>query len=97
MPALSAPRRTLGDERGFTMAIAMGIMVVVMMLSAVAYAAANGDINVLAANDQQKSAYAAAEAGVNDYLFRLNQDQAYWRRCDGKLPTNCTLAVSSSG
>jgi hypothetical protein len=85
MPALRSPRRTLGDERGFTMVIAMGVMVVVLMLSAVAYAAANGDIHVGVTNDQQKSAYAAAEAGINDYLFRLNQDQAYWRRCDGTL------------
>jgi hypothetical protein len=86
MPALSSIRRRLGDQGGFTMIIAMGVMVVVMMLSAAAFAAANGDIRIGLANDQQKSAYAAAEAGINDYLFRLNQDQAFWRRCDGTLP-----------
>jgi len=37
----------------------------------------------LSRNDQdQKRAYAAAEAGVQDYFFHLTQDNAYWAKCD---------------
>ena len=85
MPDLSL-RSRLRDQGGFTMIMAMGVMLVVLMLSAVAFTAANGDMRVGLFNDQQKDGYAAAQAGINDYLFRLNQDQTFWRRCDGTLP-----------
>jgi hypothetical protein len=88
MPHLSL--RRLSEQGGFTMMVAMGVMLVILLLSATAYTAANGDIRVGIANDQQKDAYAAAQAGINDYLFRLNQDQAFWRRCDGTLANGST-------
>jgi hypothetical protein len=68
---------------GFTIVPILGVMLVLMLLSVAAFAAAQGDIH-LGRNDQDQSrAYAAAEAGMHDYLFHLNEDNAYWARCTG--------------
>jgi hypothetical protein len=69
-------------EHGFTMAVAMGALLVVMLLSAATFAAANSDLRISGSNDLQKSAYAAAEAGIADYQYHLNQNPDYWRLCD---------------
>ena len=31
----------------------------------------------------QKRAYAAAQAGIADYTYHLNNDSGYWARCTG--------------
>jgi hypothetical protein len=74
-------RRRLADQHGFTMVAAMGVMLVVLSLSAAAFAAANGDIRLAGHSAEQKTAYAAAEAGVADYLYHLTQNPNYWSRC----------------
>jgi hypothetical protein len=78
---LSASRRARA-EHGFTMAAAMGGLLAVMLLSGAAFAAANGDLRLTGTNDVQKAAYAAAEAGIADYQYHLNQNPDYWRLCD---------------
>ena len=78
---LDLMRCAVRDERGFTMIAAMGAMLVVLSLSAAAFAVANGDIRVARASGEQKTAYAAAEAGVADYLYHLNQNPNYWSLC----------------
>jgi Tfp pilus assembly protein PilX len=74
-------RRRLAAEDGFTMLAVMGMLVAVMALSAAAFAATNGDLRVSGVNGDQKTAYSAAEAGIADYLYHLNQDQNYWAQC----------------
>jgi hypothetical protein len=78
---MSVLRRRAAEERGFTMIVAMGAILVVTTLSLAAFAAANGDIRTSGTNDHQKDAYAAAEAGVADYQYHLNQDPDFWRKC----------------
>ena len=34
-------------------------------------------------DQDDKQAYAAAEAGINDYLAHLDQDSNYWAQCHG--------------
>ncbi len=82
-PLLDMIRRRLAPESGFTMITVMGAMMVVMLLSAVAIAAANGDLEGGARDQETKQALAAAEAGVNDYAYHLNQDNNYWAKCTG--------------
>jgi Tfp pilus assembly protein PilX len=72
----------LRAEDGFTMVATMGILVTVGMLSVAAFAATDGDLRSGADDKERKGAYAAAEAGVNDYLARLIADTEYWRKCD---------------
>lgn len=85
MPApariLRAIRARLRAEDGFTMLVVLGVLTVAMGLSVAAFAASGGDVH-LSRNDQdQKRAYAAAEAGVQDYFFHLTQDNGYWALC----------------
>lgn len=82
MRHLSGVSRSLGrDERGFTMVVVLGIMLIVTLLSIAALSAAQGDLGPGAHDRARKVAYAAAEAGVQNYLFHLSQDHNYWAKC----------------
>jgi len=78
---IAAVRRRAAAQDGFTMVVAMTALVTVMLLSAAAFAAANGDIHIVSTNDRSKQAYAAAEAAIADYQYHLNQNPDYWRKC----------------
>src|SRR4051794_13033233 len=78
--------RRLKEESGFTMVATMASLLVITMLSIAAIAAAGGDIHLSRYDQDDKEAYAAAEAGVNDYLFHLSGDTNYWAKCTG-VPT----------
>jgi Tfp pilus assembly protein PilX len=79
---LAFVRRRFRDERGFTMYAVMGAMLAIMMLSVAAFAAAGGDLRGARRDQDSKRAYSAAEAGLNDYLSKLNKDNTYWAKCD---------------
>ncbi len=69
------------DERGFTMVTVMAVMFSVTLLSVAALSAAQGDLKPGAHDKSRKIAYAAAEAGVQNYLYHLAQDPNYWAKC----------------
>lgn len=69
-------------ERGFSMFLVIMAMFVTALFIAAAFAAANGDLPVAGVASERKSDYAAAEAGLNYYLTRLQQDPDYWTKCD---------------
>jgi hypothetical protein len=74
-------RARLAGEAGFTLIVVLGVLSAAMALGVAAFAAAGGDLH-LSRNDQdQKRAYAAAEAGVNDYFYHLSQNNGYWAQC----------------
>lgn len=79
-PIPSRPR--LSDEGGFSMVVVMVVLLIGGMLATAALSAANSDLPFGRDAQDRKSAYAAAEAGVSYYAFRLNQDPDYWTRCD---------------
>lgn len=82
MRLMDDPRRTaLRAEHGFSMAVVMIALLIGGLLVTAALAAANSDLPFSRASQDRKSAYAAAEAGVSYYSFRLNQDNDYWTRC----------------
>jgi hypothetical protein len=78
---IGMPRGWRRDERGFTMVVVLGIMLIVTLLSIAALSAAQGDLKPGAHDKARKVAYAAAEAGVQNYLFHLSQDPNYWAKC----------------
>jgi hypothetical protein len=83
------PRRA--GEAGFTLVTVMGTLLIASLLSVAAFAAVNGDARESGKDVGRKQALAAAEAGVNDYLFRLNQDNGFWAKCTnvtGSTPVN---------
>ncbi|MGZ8801208.1 MAG: pilus assembly PilX N-terminal domain-containing protein [Mycobacterium sp.] len=73
----------LNDERGFTMITTILALFTISILSVAAIAAANGDIGLARKDQDDKQAYAAAEAGINDYLAHLDQDSNHWAQCTG--------------
>jgi hypothetical protein len=78
---ISRIRSHLAREDGFTIVVILGVLTVSMALGIAAFAAAGGDLH-LSRNDQdQKRAYAAAEAGVQEYFFHLTQNNGYWAQC----------------
>ncbi|HEV7883787.1 MAG TPA: hypothetical protein VGO81_09460 [Solirubrobacteraceae bacterium] len=69
------------DENGFIMVTMMGVMLIVLVLVMTTYSAADGDLKPARHDEDRKIAYAAAEAGVQNYLFHLVQDDDYWSKC----------------
>ena len=70
--------KRLRREDGFTLVTVMGAMVVLALITVSAFAAVNGDAQQSGRDVSRKQALAAAEAGVNQYLFGLNGDNNYW-------------------
>jgi hypothetical protein len=74
--------RRLADESGFTLFVVMSVMLVISLFTIATFATVDGDTFGSARDVGRKQAYAAAEAGIADYLFHLNEDSAYWTKCD---------------
>ena len=60
----------------------MSVTALTALITAAAYVAVNGDINSGNHDLQGKRAYYAASAGVNDYLYQLNEQPDYWKTCN---------------
>ncbi|MGH2969373.1 MAG: hypothetical protein ACRDK0_09955 [Solirubrobacteraceae bacterium] len=73
-----------------SMFIVIMAMLVTALFVAASYAAANGDLPMSGDSKDRKSTYAAAEGGLNFYLYHLNQDNDYWVKCDQVPAPNAT-------
>ena len=65
----------------------IGAISLVSMLAAATLAATNGDLNLVQRDLDYKRAHAAAQAGLADYSFHLNNDNSYWARCTERAGT----------
>jgi Tfp pilus assembly protein PilX len=74
-------RRHLADQGGFTMIVAMGVMLVTSLLIAATFIALDGEAHLSQSDLDAKRAYYAAQAGLNAYLYQLNTDSTYWQTC----------------
>jgi hypothetical protein len=74
--------RRAHEERGFTMIIALGVMLVTSLLLVAAFTAVNGDINVSHQNVTHQQAYYAALSGVQEYEYKLEANSNYWENCE---------------
>src|SRR5512132_4170320 len=86
-------RARRAGEAGFTMVTVMGTLLIASLLTLAAFAAVNGDARESGKDVGRKQALAAAEAGVNDYLFRLNQDNGFWAKCTNVAAPNAVNDV----
>jgi hypothetical protein len=75
-------RLHLSAEHGFTMAAVMLILLATSILGAAAFAVVGTDIPFARDAQDRKQAYAAAEAGIEYYLYQLTRDNDYWTNCD---------------
>jgi Tfp pilus assembly protein PilX len=83
-------RRRLQNESGFAMVSVMVLMLVGTLFAIAAWSSSNADTGPSARDRLTKQAYAAAEAGLNYYMFRLGQDNTYWTDCDQVQPPSST-------
>jgi Tfp pilus assembly protein PilX len=88
-----SPCARLRDERGFTMIIALATLVIVLGLTMAAFAAVNNDFPLAANDSLQKQAYSTAQAGIQRYLYDLDQNSEYWTQC---IPTSSTWVNNPS-
>jgi hypothetical protein len=81
-PTILARIRTrLAREEGFTVMIALGVLVVTSMLVAGTFAAVQADTPLAQRDLDGKRAYYAARAGLNRFTYELNQNPNLWQTC----------------
>jgi hypothetical protein len=90
MPAVTRRRR---GEAGYVLVTVLGAMVVIALMTVAAFAAVDGDARESGKDVARKQALAAAEAGVNQYMFKLNGDNDYWAKCTTMTGTNAVNDV----
>jgi hypothetical protein len=78
--------RRLREEDGLSMLAVIGAIGLTTILVSVAVAAANHDQTFVRHDINQKRAYLAAQSGIADYTYHLNNDSGYWARCTN-VPT----------
>jgi hypothetical protein len=82
-------------EDGFTMILALGILLVTSLLLAGVFTAVQSDASLSRSDLDGKRAYAAAQAGVQDYLGQLNENaasSAWWQNCTNDSASNVSVA-----
>jgi hypothetical protein len=69
-------------EHGFTMTAVILVLLATTILAGATFAAVSTDIPFARESQDRKQAYAAAEAGIEYYLYQLTRDNDYWMNCD---------------
>ncbi len=69
-------------EDGFTLIIALGVMLVTSLLLVAAFTATTGDVHLAYEDLTQKQAYFAAQAGVQAYEYQLQKNPDFWQSCE---------------
>jgi Tfp pilus assembly protein PilX len=80
----------LKDESGFALVSVLILMMVGTLFALAAWSSSQADIPASTKDRASKQAYAAAEAGINYYMFRLGQNNAFWTDCDQVPAPNST-------
>jgi Tfp pilus assembly protein PilX len=86
--------RAIRDESGFALVSVLILLMVGTLFALAAWSSSKADIKPVAQDRASKQAYAAAEAGINFYLFRLGQNNAYWSDCATIPAPNASDPVS---
>jgi len=91
-------RERASAEHGFTMVIALGVLLVTSLLLTAVFYAVSGEIHIGTDNLAAKRAYAAADAGVQAYLYQMNQNPNYWETCANNTQSSpVTVPGSADG
>ncbi len=84
------------SESGFSMIMVVAGLALAMALGAVAVASVRSDIQSTHNSLDRQQAYEAAKAGLNDYVFHVHKDTAYWTHCTAAPPANNALNPQGS-
>lgn len=71
----------LRSDAGMALPTVIGVLILVSALTAGLLATVQADTGLSRRDQDRKAAYAAAEAGLNAYLFRLNDNSEIWASC----------------
>ena len=92
-PGLPIDRRS-DAEQGFALVTVLLALTALMALSAAAVAYGVGSQNLSRRDQNWNAALAAAEAGIDDFVFRLNENSNYFLFNAGNPPSDGNLAFS---
>ena len=76
--------KRLRQEQGFTMIVALGVLTVTALLTAAVMLTVQGDAMLTRSDLNGKRAYSAAQAGLQAYLYALNDSSTvstWWQTC----------------
>ena len=88
----------LAVSDGFTMILTLGVLMVTMLLSAAVFLAVQSDASLSRADLNGKRAYAAAQSGMQAYLYSLNVNASnshWWETCANDTVGSAAGAVAS--
>jgi len=74
------------NDEGVALVVTLLALVAVLMLLTAVLSYATGSQNLSRHDQDWNAALAAAEAGIDDYLYHLNQDGSYWQYGNSSLP-----------
>ncbi|HEY1332312.1 MAG TPA: hypothetical protein VGH10_12690 [Actinomycetota bacterium] len=83
------------DEAGFALITTLLAMLAVLMLVTVSLTYASMSTPISKHDQNWNGALAAANAGINDYLYRLNQNGNYWTYSATNLPSDGNTAFTT--
>jgi type II secretory pathway pseudopilin PulG len=78
LPSLRAKLTATRDDSGFTLVAVIGTMAMLMLFVLGSLAFVLQQMPANRADQDAKTAMAAAQAGIDEYLSRLNVDDTYW-------------------
>jgi hypothetical protein len=90
-------RRRLREERGFTMLLAVMVLMITTVIVGGTYIAVLDDTQGSRNDLDQKRAYAAALAGIQAYNYQLNENESYWQGCPSFGPTTVPGSSDTGG
>ena len=78
---MSRLRARLRSDAGLALPTVIAVMILVSALTAALLTTVQADTGLSRRDQDRKAAYAAAEAGLNAYMFRLADDSEVWSNC----------------
>jgi hypothetical protein len=85
-------RRLQRDEQGIALITVLLITMIALALVSALTAYAVGSQSISKHDQDWNAALSAAQAGLNDYIYRLNQNGNYWQYSAASLPPDGNLA-----
>ena len=81
MTTLRAIHGRWRDESGIAVLLALFVLTLTMLILGAVYQAVTNDTQGTRLNLDQSRAYAAAQAGIAQYTYELNESPSYWQGC----------------
>src|SRR5579871_3873750 len=83
------------DEAGIAMILAITVVMLMTLIPLAIYSQAVQQLPLARHDQDHESALAAAEAGVDDYMNHLAQNQNYWTYSSSNLPPDGNQAFNA--